>query len=525
MTAAVLVRRRLQALPRPGGRTVRRAVLAAVLLWCLFVGWTVFYSPIDDWRWSLDEIGLRWWLEGIYNNRYVGNFFAVALTRFPLLKTLVMGGVMFSVPLLMALLAARGEEKLFLPLFISCSAGILLMPSVLWRETYYWVSGFGNFVVPTALFLAWLLILRRVAGRRDHLRAWSALLFPMTLAMGLFVENLTLLFLGASLILAVYALRDKELRLPFWACLAGSGGAALLMFFNGVYSALAQAGEAIDGYRQLSFSLEDGLPAAFAAVLTQYVCQLLPRAFTLGIHMGLPMGVITAMGFWHSRFRPLCVLGAFPVAHSLAVMALQVIDKPWAVVTSAISWTLPVAALLVQRGERERKVRRLLLYLAAPLALAPLAATSSLVLRHHFFPMVMVILVGADEAAPLLRRRWGTAGAALVLAGMMLYWGLPCAHIAGCTALREELTRAAADSGAAQLVLPTDRYQYTVWSGRNAYDPDLANCFREINQLDRDVTLIFLPPGSYETWPEITPEQWDARAEYGPSDAPLQLIP
>ena len=277
--------------------------------------------------------------------------------------------------------------------------------------------------------------------------------------------------------------------------------------------------------RQLSFSLEDGLLSLVFQILRQYVWELLPRAFTLGIHMGLPMGVITAMGFWHSRFRPLCVLGAFPVAHSLAVMALQVIDKPWAVVTSAISWTLPVAALLVQRGERERKVRRLLLYLAAPLALAPLAATSSLVLRHHFFPMVMVILVGADEAAPLLRRRWGTAGAALVLAGMMLYWGLPCAHIAGCTALREELTRAAADSGAAQLVLPTDRYQYTVWSGRNAYDPDLANCFREINQLDRDVTLIFLPPGSYETWPEITPEQWDARAEYGPSDAPLQLIP
>ena len=46
-----------------------------------------------------------------------------------------------------------------------------------------------------------------------------------------------------------------------------------------------------------------------------------------------------------------------------------------------------------------------------------------------------------------------------------------------------------------------------------------------MNQLDRDVTLIFLPPGSYEIWPETTQEQWDARAEYGPSDAPLQLIP
>ena len=194
---------------------VRRAVLAVTLAFYLFVAWTVFYSPIDDWRWSLDEIGLRWWLEGVYNNRYVGNFFAVVLTRSPVLKTLVMGGVTFAIPFLMALLAARGEEKRFLPAFLAGNAGILLMPSVMWRETYYWVSGFGNFVVPTALFLAWLLILRRVADRRDHLRAWSALLFPMTLAMGLFVENLTLLFLGASLILALYAVWDKELRIPF----------------------------------------------------------------------------------------------------------------------------------------------------------------------------------------------------------------------------------------------------------------------------------------------------------------------
>ena len=504
---------------------VRRAVLAVTLAFYLFVAWTVFYSPIDDWRWSLDEIGLRWWLEGVYNNRYVGNFFAVVLTRSPVLKTLVMGGVTFAIPFLMALLAARGEEKRFLPAFLAGNAGILLMPSVMWRETYYWVSGFGNFVVPTALFLVWLLILRRVADRRDHLRAWSALLFPMTLAMGLFVENLTLLFLGGSLILAIYAVWDKELRLPFWLCLAGSGLAAFLMFFNGVYSVLVQAGEAIDGYRQLSFSLEDGLLSAFAAVLSQYVCQLLPRAFTLGVHMALPMGVITALGFWRSRYRPLCALGLFPLAHCLAMMVLQVIDAPWACAGSVFSWGLPILALAVQQGEKKEKRRQMLLYLSAPLALLPLAATSSLVLRHHFFPMVMVILTAVDMAGPLLTRRWGWTAPAALMAGLMLCWGVPCAHIAACTQLREELIQQAAATGQDTLVLPTDRYQYTVWAGRNAYDPDLANCFREMNQLDRDVTLIFLPPGSYEIWPETTREQWDARAEYGPSDAPLQLIP
>lgn len=60
---------------------------------------------------------------------------------------------------------------------------------------------------------------------------------------------------------------------------------------------------------------------------------------------------------------------------------------------------------------------------------------------------------------------------------------------------------------------------------RNAYDPDLANCFREINGLSRDTTLVFLPPGTYETWPNISPEQWRGRVEFGPSYEPLRLIP
>lgn len=504
---------------------MRRAVLAAVLAFYLFVAWTVFYSPIDDWRWSLDEIGLRWWLEGIYNNRYAGNFFAVVLTRSPLLKTLVMGGVMFSIPLLMALLAVRGEARRFLPAFLACHAGLLLMPSVMWRETYYWVSGFGNFVIPTALFLAWLLVLRRTADRRDHLCAWSALLFPMSLVLGLFVENLTLLFFGASLILAICALWDKATRLPFWACLAGTSLALLVMFGNGVYAQLAQAGEAVGGYRELSFSPEDGLLSALTALLSQYFCQLLPRAFTLGLHIAIPMAVITVSGFWRSRLRPLCMLGVVPLAHGLAVMSSQTADSPLACAGSALSWLLPLLALLVQTEERERKRRRVLLYLAAPLSLLPLAATTSLVLRHHFFPMTLMILSAVDQAGPLLERRWGWAAPAALSVGLMLFWGLPCAHIAGCTQLREDLTQKAASSGQEVLILPTDRYQYSVWGGRNAYDMDLANCFRDRYHLPRDTTLIFLPPGSYEVWPAISRELWEDRAEFGPSHDPLKLIP
>lgn len=35
--------------------------------------------------------------------------------------------------------------------------------------------------------------------------------------------------------------------------------------------------------------------------------------------------------------------------------------------------------------------------------------------------------------------------------------------------------------------------------------------------IPNDIPLIFLPPGSHETWPEISEEQWEDRIELAPS--------
>ena len=155
---------------------LRRTVLAGALLFHLYIAWTVFYSPLDDWQWSMD-VGLWWLVTGVLNGRYMGNLFAVVMTRLPWLKTLFMALCMFALPYFMARLAARGRRERVLPLFVACNAGILLMPSVMWRETYFWVSGFGNFVVPTVFFLLLLLLLRRLDGTRSHPALWSGLLF------------------------------------------------------------------------------------------------------------------------------------------------------------------------------------------------------------------------------------------------------------------------------------------------------------------------------------------------------------
>ena len=503
---------------------LRRVILAAVLLFDLYVARAVFYSPLDDWQWSMD-MGIEWWLSGMLNGRYVGNLVAVILTRSVLLKTLSIGLGMFALPYLMARLLARGQQDHLLLLFVTCNAGVFLVPSRIWRETFFWVSAFGNFVVPTVGFLGLLLLLRRADRSHTRPAAWSVLLFFYMLILGLFLENLTILFAGACLLMLLLSFRDPFFRLLSLVMLAGTLAAAFLMFSNGIITDLVETGNAVNSYRRLSFSLDDGLIAAVYSVLRQYLGELLPRAFDLGPYLAIPLAVITFFGFWDSPFRPACVLALFPIVHNVVILKTQVILSRPGWIASCISWSLPLLALLVNRSDWYKKLRWLLLYFAAPLSLLPLAFTSSLVYRHFFFPMVLLILIAVDLAQPVLFRRWGGVVPAVMLVGLMLWWGIPCHTIRGCTLLRDELIAQAHETGATTLVLPTDRYQFTVWWARNPWDVEKSHYFCQVYGFSDDITLIFLPVGSYETWPNISQEQWDARVELHPSPDYTPVIP
>lgn len=503
---------------------LRRVLLACILIFDLYVGHTVFYSPLDDWQWSMD-MGIQWWLTGMLNGRYVGNLVAVVLTRSVLLKTLSIGLGLFILPYLMARLLARGRRERILVLFVTCNAGMFLVPSMIWRETFFWVSAFGNFVVPTAGFLALLLLLRRADRQRTHLWAWCGLLLVYMALLGQFLENLALLFVGACLLMLLLSLRDSFFRTLSLAMLAGSLIAAFFMFCNSNITDLVETGNAVNSYRRLSFSLEDGLAALVYSVLRQYLGELLPRAFDLGPYLALPLATIIFLGFWNSPCRPACLLALFPIIHNLVVLKTQVVISRPGWIASCISWSLPLLALLVNRTERRVKGRWLLLYFAAPLSLLPLAFTSSLVYRHFFFPMILLIVVAVDLAQPILFRRWGWVVPAVMLVGLMLRWGLPCPTINGCTRLQEELIAQARETGADTLVLPTDRFQFTVWWARNPWDVEKSHYFCQVHGLSDDITLIFLPVGSYETWPDISQEQWDARVELHPSPDYTPVIP
>lgn len=504
-------------------RRLTLAILLIVFAFWFMTGLTAHYSLVDDRQWGID-VGVYWWLSGVLNSRYVGNFFAVIMCRSSIVKTAVMGGGMFAVPYLMARLAVRDgtgtDSPVFLPAFLMSNAVILAMPRALWRDVYGWVSGFGNYALSALFFLVWLLILRHVEQSKRRLGLWSAVLFLLSLVQGLFIENLSLLFLGASLILAVWGVHDRSLRLPFWACLAGSLLAFYFMFCNSFLLELFQTGFSLGGRRGLSFSPDAGLVGALYAIARRYLGHILPRTFLFCPLFALPMGLLTACAFRNGFLRPLAVLGLLPLGYGWYVWSGHAFNTLPSVFVCCLCWGLPLPALLLQDGSWRDRIGRCLIYLSAPLSLVPVAATNMWGERFYYFPLIMLTLTAAEAAAPLFSRLPGLGATAALTAALMVPWVWRSADVLGCSWSNYSLMRQALREDSGSLVILNDRYDSTWWYPRNPVSDEGANYYARRYGLPMDMTLVVLGPGSYELWPDIPPEMWENRKELHP-DGPF----
>lgn len=300
----------------------RQAALLIFFLCCLFIAWNVPYTH-DDWDWGLEE---SWalWRSGAMNSRYAGTFFVLIMTRSPLVKTLVMGSVMFLLPLLSVRLAAPEKGGDRFPL-VGLAGGVLFaMPLFCWRQVFGWVSAFANFVLG-GLFLLLVLLLwqRAFSSRKGSVALLSLALFFCCLVTQLFAENISVMLLVASLVVAGYALVTRRARLPALASLAACALGTWLMFHNALYSDLMSNGQALDGIRRLAFSPDAPLPEIVSAVMTRYFTtyEALPGLFenfpaVSGLlaagcvwrlsRQGTPKWAVAAAGVWMGGYSLFC---------------------------------------------------------------------------------------------------------------------------------------------------------------------------------------------------------------------------
>lgn len=508
---------------QPARSLIRLLLLAAMLGGCLWLAWMVPYTH-DDWDWGL-PMGLEWWRTGAMNNRYAGTFFVVVMTRWPVVKTLVMGLTMFALPLLAAAAAAPGRaERSWFALSLLGGGLLMTMPTVTWRQTYGWVSAFSNFVILGVWMLLLILLARAGTAQGYRGRGIPVLLFPLALTGQLFAENVSAVTAAAALGLAVWSLIKKRGRASAFSLLAGALIGLVLMFYNPIYSDLAASGAALNGIRHLTFSLDEGLGNILTVVIRRYLEVILPTLFEdyPAIWAALCIGALYQAFRRRRNLLPLWVLlGAFcagAVWSGWRTAEELRLDSGWvhpypllrAAVPAAV--TLLVLALLTASMGLRAWLPRLALLGGALALMTPFAALEENGARCCFPSAVLLLVLALSLLADLPWGIAGTAGAGALLAAALVFHLQVFQVISGCYTLREHLMREAVEQGQSSVILPTEAWKYFYTWGHNPQGGERAVSYRAFYGLPEDMKLVFLPPGSYDAWPEVTEEMLEDAA-------------
>lgn len=482
-----------------------------------FIAWHVPYTH-DDWDWGRPP-GIANWLSGVFNNRYAGSFFIVILTRSHLLKTLVMALAMTALPLVCAKLALGGdstgdrrEALCILTCFVSLS-----MPVITWRQTYGWVSGFANFTLGALFLLSLLALLQHVYHHKPSPSARSCLgVFLLSVAAQLFSENISA-FLPLFLVFSIAVTkcwREKQTFRFFLSALLGTLLGAVVMFSNPMFPELAETGVAVQQFRTLTFSPGDPIPTILWTLVSIFLTDTLPALYETQPMVVLLFGAAAwVLHAPSSRRRallfsvPMLVYGAGCLY--CAWMMRQVYGwLPASAALRTLGAVLFTALMLLSilSAPGNGKWRSLAFVLFSLLLATPFAVISYTGPRcYHISHFCLLVGAGASIAqasVSLPVRRVLAVCLAVILACRVQAY----VAIGASNRLRQELTEQALQSQADTLVLPTVDARYTYSWGYNPQGAARAEHYRQFHHLPEDLTLVFLPYGTVELWPDIPAE-------------------
>lgn len=226
--------------------------------------WGVFYYFLpfagDDWAWG-SSVGLDRlsnWFDG-YNGRYVGNLLIMLVTRSVVAKLIVCTAVMFLLVFVLSKIfdnvsKVKNSATNYIIAFSSVLLLVLpnqiafgeLQPFQIFGSTVGWLSGFTNYVVPSALILVYYYYVTN--SEIDNKLIYGLLFFDGAVAC-LCVEHYTLFCLLFSFFTIAYRFFFfKKICKKSISFFAGSFVGALIMFTNSSYLSM-QKGDASNKQR------------------------------------------------------------------------------------------------------------------------------------------------------------------------------------------------------------------------------------------------------------------------------------
>jgi hypothetical protein len=492
-------------------------------IWYLYIFAQVPYTH-DDWDWGISN-GIEQLLTASVNSRYVGNLIIVLLTRSVLLKIVFMAVVSTAIPLCFAKLS-KTEGYGYAAVVVLTNLLIITQDNQVWAQTYGWISGFANYVVATLFVLVYFLLVERAFEKENHGSKWYCLLglALVTFAAQLLLENVTVWLLATGVLALLYALVSKRAVREMLAMLAGLVAGGVVMFSSSIYDTLSSTGEAIDGYRKLMVSSNDGIGGVLGAIINQLRYNL-GNLYDGQSNTCLVMLILlTALIIARLVIRKNALSGKFKVLAwvALAINVLLImyfsalklgLSGLELAVTATIPWlsgsvlmVLVVAELVLLFSESRERVYFYIAYawLSCLLIFMPLAVTNSVGERLFFLPYIMQLLAISKVAGVLCRqladlkpKKKYFAAAVLVL---LVISAVPMAkkardytQIGKIYRAQLEIIQQAKESGAKEIVLPAYSYELeeNYLHFPHPQNEERMGYFKTFYNIDQDVEIIF----------------------------------
>lgn len=488
----------------------------------IYVGVAAFYFFIafqtpyahDDWDWGT-SFGMNNFLHAVQNSRYVGNFFAIILTRSELLKTLVMGSVFFLIPYTLTVLAEKAVGD-SLPvkrhtLFVLCNLIILSVNKSLWSQTYGWVSGFANYTVSALFITFWINEILNATADTQPFKKDSffvtALCFITALCTQLFLENVAVFCVIVAVALCIaYYKNYKKVPARIIAELIAALIGLLIMFSSSVYATLLQKGTAVNDYRQIPALTGKGA-SEFVYTTIKTMLHLSIRLYSLNIVLTVSILLIfTALLFKAIRKNKKSAL-LFIISNLILIVAFisgyiydQVCTQHLDLIyyCDLLASFLYFSSILIQviflfDGKTRRQL--ISLWVSAPLIIAPLLATIEVGHRLFITPNIFITLFALISFCCLSKALSQKPLKAVQALGVIFTAVLMCVYcvayvnIGAHKNLRDEIVNEALRNNATAIVLPAypfDDYLYAP-NGGTSYLPT----FKEFYSIPEDVEVIF----------------------------------
>ena len=211
-----------------------KVIIIIVFLFFLILGYLFPYTN-DDWAWGT-SIGINRLNHFFvnYNGRYLGNLLVLLLTRFRIIKAII---IAITLTLIMVFVAKTANKKNSTLLLISALL-VVLIPQPIFRQAIAWTSGFTNYVPPILLVLVWIYINKNLIDNKEvKLSIWWILpIFILGVCTCLFMEHVTIYIVCLSALILIYSYIKKiKININQISYFIGTLVGAFLMFQNGAY--------------------------------------------------------------------------------------------------------------------------------------------------------------------------------------------------------------------------------------------------------------------------------------------------